>query len=635
MRLLPKFALLSIGVAAVPLAIAGYSSIRVSQAALRDALERHEVLLARQISEYVSSHLSNLQATVSVETRILDLTRVGGTLPTAEALRKFLQLVYHQSDDFSVVALLDTAGKAVVPAAFQSVPQRNDSFGTHEIISAEDVALLPKHVPVDEALRDGSAVGSIFLAGSAHVPHVVLAVRYQGLPDEDPRIIVAAASLRRIAEHLASLSTVDRDIVLLDRKSRIVVSGHAEGAKPLEAKRLPQGQPGELPTAGFVAEYESRGHAVIGAYVPALALGLGVVVERWVESALRPARRLTWTTIYWVGVAAFVAAVVGAALARSLATRVGTLVQGARHIAQGKLDDEIEVASNDELGELAKAFNSMASSLSAARSEILLRTEEIQSWNITLEKRVEEKTKELRDAQDLLLRSRSLAAIGSLGAGVAHEINNPLTGVLGLAQILLADLPEAHPARPLVQDIEEQAVRIQGIVANLLRFSQKQSGEHFRPFDLSQVVEDALELCGPKTLADANITVVKHVPKPSPPIRGSALQLQAAIIQLIQNARAAMDSGGTLTLETTRPEDKLLRLRVSDTGRGIKPEQLSRIFDPFFTTKAQRTDTGIGLSMVHKIIEDHGATIRVESQVGQGTTFWLTFPISEGASLLA
>jgi signal transduction histidine kinase len=635
MKLLPKFALLSIGVAAVPLAIAGYSSIRVSQAALREAIEGHEVLLARQISEYVSSHLSNLQATMSVETRILDLTRVGGALPTAEALRKFLQLVYHQSDDFSVVALLDTEGQPLVPAAFQSVAPRNDSFGTHEIVPAADVARLPGHVPVEAVLREGSAVGSIFVAGSTHIPHVVLATRYQGLADEDPRIIVAAVSLRRIAAHLASLSSVDRDIVLLDRESRTVASGRAAGSTPLEPKRLPQGKPGSLPSTWFVAEYPSHDHAVVGAYVPTPAFGLGVVVERWVESALQPARRLTWTTIYWVGVAAFVAAVVGAALARSLASRVGTLVQGSRHIAQGKLDAEIEVASNDELGELAKSFNSMASSLSAARSEILLRTVEIKGWNVTLEKRVEEKTKELRDAQDLLLRSRSLAAIGSLGAGVAHEINNPLTGVLGLAQILMADLPEGHPARPLVKDIEEQAARIQGIVANLLRFSQKQSGEHFRPFDLSEAIHDALELCGPKTLADAGIAVVKHIPSPSPPIRGNALQVQAAIIQLIQNARAAMDSGGTLTLETTRPEDKLLRLRVSDTGHGIKPEQLSRIFDPFFTTKAQRTDTGIGLSMVHKIIEDHGATIRVESQVGQGTTFWLTFPIAEGASLLA
>jgi signal transduction histidine kinase len=129
--------------------------------------------------------------------------------------------------------------------------------------------------------------------------------------------------------------------------------------------------------------------------------------------------------------------------------------------------------------------------------------------------------------------------------------------------------------------------------------------------------------------------VVTRVPRPSPLIRGSALQIQAALIQLIQNARSAMEKGGTLILETTRPEDRLLRLRVTDTGHGIKPEQLSRIFDPFFTTKAQHTDTGIGLSMVHKIVEDHGGSIRVESQLGQGTTFWLTFPIAEGASLLA
>jgi len=254
MKLLPKFALLSIGVAAVPLAIAGYSSIRVSQAALREAIYGHEVLLARQISEYVSSHLSNLQSTLSVETRILDLTRVGGALPTAQALRKFLQLVYHQSDDFSVVALLDTEGQPVVSAAFQSVAPRNDSFGTHEIVSAEDVAQLPGHVSVEAVLRDGSAVGTIFVAGSAHVPHVVLAVRYQGVADEDPRIIVAAVSLRRIADHLASLSSIDTDILLLDRESRTVASGRALGAARPEPKRLPQGKPGSLPSEWFVAE---------------------------------------------------------------------------------------------------------------------------------------------------------------------------------------------------------------------------------------------------------------------------------------------------------------------------------------------------------------------------------------------
>jgi signal transduction histidine kinase len=365
------------------------------------------------------------------------------------------------------------------------------------------------------------------------------------------------------------------------------------------------------------------------------AFMLGVVVERSLEAALRPARRLSWTTAYWVGVAAFVAAVVGAALARSLSTRVGSLLRGSQDIAQGKLDMRLDVSSNDELGELAKSFNAMASSLDAARMEITKQTKQIMAWNESLEGRVTDKTKELREAQDLLLRSRSLAAIGSLGAGVAHEINNPLTGVLGLAQLTLADLPTDHPAYAMVQDIEEQALRIQGIVSNLLRFSQRQGGEDFRILNIASILDDAIELCGAQNLADAKIQIVKRVASTSPPVRGNALQLQAAFIQLIQNAVAAMEGGGTLTLETTLPERKLLRLRISDTGRGISSDHLPRIFDPFFTTKTQRTDTGIGLSVVHKIIEDHGGNIRVESEVGSGATFWVTFPIDTGASHLA
>jgi hypothetical protein len=176
-KLLPKFALLSIGVAAVPLAIAGYSSIRVSQAALREAIGGHEVLLARQIAEYVSSQLGNLRATMAVETRILDLTRVGGDLPREEALRKFLHLIYHQSDDFSIVAMLDKSGKPIVPSAFQTTAPRNDSFGVHDLVSAEDAARLTALVPVEQTVHDGSAVGPILIAGNENTPHVVLAVR--------------------------------------------------------------------------------------------------------------------------------------------------------------------------------------------------------------------------------------------------------------------------------------------------------------------------------------------------------------------------------------------------------------------------------------------------------------------------
>jgi two-component system NtrC family sensor kinase len=634
MKLLPKLALFSIGVAAVPLAIAGYSSIRVSQSALREAIEGHEVLLARQIAEYVSSQLGNLRATMAVETRILDLTRVDDALPSGEVLRKFLQLVYHQSDDFSVVALLDKEGEPIVPSAFQSVVPRNDSYGDHEVVSEADAARLPVMVPVTQVLRDGAAVGPILVAGAAHSPHVVLAIRYDGPDEQGPRIIAAAVSLRRIADHLATLSTRDRDILLLDREARVIVSGRSVGPPSFEPKQFAHGPEHALPESWFVAGYESAGHPVIGAYVPAPAFKLGVVVERWEEAALRPARLLGWTTLYWVGIAAFVAALVGAAFARSLSGRVRSLLRGSQDIAQGKLDMRLDIASDDELGDLAKSFNAMAGSLDAARSEITQQTREIMDWNESLERRVEGKTKELREAQDLLLRSRALAAIGSLGAGVAHEINNPLTGVLGLAQLALADLPPDHPQYSMMRDIEEQALRIQGIVANLLRFSQRQGGEGFKILNMAAILDDALELCGTQNLAAADIQVVKRVAGTSPPVLGNALQLQAAFIQLIQNAVASMEAGGTLTLETTLPEAKLFRVRVSDTGRGIRPEHLSRIFDPFFTTKAQPTDTGIGLSVVHQIIEGHGGTIRVESTVGSGTTFWVTFPIHLKASTL-
>lgn len=634
MKLLPKFALLSIGVAVVPLAIAGYSSARISQGALRQAIEEHELMVARQVAEFVSNHLGNLQATLAIETRVLDLTGQGSSAPSPELLRKFLQFVYHQNDDFSAVAALDVRGESIVPPAWQQAPRAQAAFGNHEAMRSEDLVLFKRLTPILDVLQEGTGIGPVFLAGSAHKPHTLLAVKVEpAAPQEEPQVIAAQISLRRMDGYLATLASPDSEILLLDRESRVVAS--SAGTRRLSPKPVPAARAKTLPHQEMIAEYRDGGRLVIGAYAPASAYRMGVLVERSLESALSPVRRLGWATVYWMSISALVAAVVGAALARTLSGRVGALAQGARRIAQGKLDTQLEVPSRDELGELAQAFNAMATSLDAARHEILRQTDEIVVWNQTLERRVEEKTKELREAQDLLLRSRSLAAIGSLGAGVAHEINNPLTGVLGLAQLLLSDLPEDHPARPMVTDIVTQATRIQGIVSNLLRLAQKQAREDFQPLDLSRVVDDALELCGLQALSEAGVQVVRRIPSPSPPIRGSAVQLQAALIQLIQNAQGAMGGGGTLTLETSAPEPKILRLRVCDTGRGIKPEVLPRIFDPFFTTKERRTDTGIGLSVVHKIIEDHGGTIRVESEVGRGTTFWLTFPIDQGASHLA
>jgi signal transduction histidine kinase len=332
----------------------------------------------------------------------------------------------------------------------------------------------------------------------------------------------------------------------------------------------------------------------------------------------------------WILLSVIVGSLAARIFARRLAGRVAALASGSNQIAAGNLAIRIPEAGADELAELAGSFNKMAGALDAARGKITQQTNEIVAWNQTLEKRVEDKTAELRQAQDLILRSRSLSALGELGAGVAHEINNPLTGVLGIVQLLIADLPAGHPALPLLDDLEREALRIRKIVQNMLRLAHRQTGEDAVAVDITRALDDAIELCGPSELANEGIEVVRKY-EPTPPVRASVTALQEAFIQLVQNGRSAMKAGGKLTLEIRPVEDRLVRVIVSDTGTGISPDNLPRIFDPFFTTKAGEPGAaGLGLSFVHRIVEDNGGTIQAESTLNAGTKFTLTFPADAG-----
>jgi len=270
----------------------------------------------------------------------------------------------------------------------------------------------------------------------------------------------------------------------------------------------------------------------------------------------------------------------------------------------------------------------MATRLRTQRDEIL-------DWNRTLEARVAEKTRELAQAQELLLRSQKLAAIGELGAGMAHEINNPLAGVLGVAQLALLDFPEGDPRREAFQDIERQALRIKEIVGNLLRFAQEERGEgEATRVDVSAVLDGALQLVGPNALEQRGIYIEKNIAAPLPAVRGVPQQLQEAFVQILTNARNAMPQGGKLAIEASQQNGKLVTIRIADTGHGIKPEHLERIFDPFFTTKSEWGATGLGLSIVHRIVEAHGGKIAVESNVGRGAIFTMTLPADAGGPQL-
>jgi two-component system, NtrC family, sensor kinase len=233
--------------------------------------------------------------------------------------------------------------------------------------------------------------------------------------------------------------------------------------------------------------------------------------------------------------------------------------------------------------------------------------------------------------EESLQQSEKLSSIGLLAAGVAHEVNTPLTGVSSYTQMLLGMIPETDPKHALLKKVQKQTERAANIAGNLLNFSRAGNGNgtEFGEIDVNKILDDTLQLLEPQ-LRKSRVEIVKNYAQRPPKIYGSAGKLQQVFTNLILNARDAMFDGGTITLTTSLDEvEEAVVIAVADTGTGIEPENLGKIYDPFFTTKGVGMGTGLGLAVSYGIVQEHAGTIAVESEVGRGTTFRLEFPVAE------
>jgi two-component system NtrC family sensor kinase len=300
------------------------------------------------------------------------------------------------------------------------------------------------------------------------------------------------------------------------------------------------------------------------------------------------------------------------------------LVAGTRRIAQGDLDTRIEVTTQDELGHLAEAFNHMTSDLREAR-------EEANRWSQELEHKVVEKTAELGRAQKQVMLMDKMASLGKLAATVAHELNNPLGGILNYAKLVervVRDetLDEAGRQEVIryLGAIQQESRRSGDIVRNLLLFARPVQA-HLASVKLSVIIDRSLLLLRHR-MEMAQVVCEYQAPADDDSLWCDADQLQQVMVALLVNAIEAMEEGGgTLRVAVTCSPDQVA-LVIADSGVGIPDTAVAHIFEPFFSTKAKESGVGLGLAIVFGIVQSHAGTIEVKSQPGRGTTFTVKLP---------
>jgi len=363
---------------------------------------------------------------------------------------------------------------------------------------------------------------------------------------------------------------------------------------------------------------------------------LGVVdVALRLDPVQAQTRTITLQTVLWtvfeVGIGA---AFVILFTRRFVATPIQQLIEGTKAVSAMDLDQHIEITRrSQELDELVDSFNRM-------RERLKLAVAELNEMQQTLECKVEERTQQLQTAQRKLLQSDRLASLGQLAASVAHEINNPVSGVLNLSMLLErlmvnGSYPPGREAdfRKYLGLISSETARVGRIVSDLLAFSRRSKPQR-APADVNKLVRTTLGLADHK-LKMINAEVVLALQENLPQVECDASQIQQVILNLILNGAQAMQphGGGKLTIRTALlPNHEEVELCVQDTGEGIAPENLSKIFDPFFTTKADGKGVGLGLAVLYGIVKAHDGEVEVTSKRNEGTTFTVTLPLKSQKS---
>ncbi len=565
-----------------------------------------------------------------------------------ETLRRLLGRVQREFA-LDILTITDETGKVVARA------RRPESFGddqsqdpllsrafSHEVVTATEI------VPRAELLKEGED-----LAERAYlelIPTPKAAPRPEAREENGMMLKAAAPVLAEDGRLLGALYggiLLNRNYEIVDRVKDIVFKGEKYKDKEIGTVTIFQN---DLRISTNVTD--EAGRRAIGTrvsrevYEAVLVrgqpwIGRAFVVNHWYITAYEPIRNfrrdiigmlyvgmlekpyidlrnnvmLTFAGI--AGLCVIILLILLSVITSSIINPLQRMVLATQKIAQGDLNHKVDITFQDEIGKLAQSFNQMTENLKTANENLI-------QWGKTLEKRVEERTRELREMQDFLIQSEKLASLGKIAAGIAHEINNPLTSILINTHLMLEKLDKKQEFYENLSLIAEETSRCTQIVKGLLEFA-RQSPPQKVFTDINELIDRTTQLLENQA-SFQNVRIVKELDRTLPLLKLDRGKIQQVFWNLMVNACEAMPKGGQLSISTRLSSDKkFVEVRFIDTGIGIPKENIHKLFDPFFTTKA--SGTGLGLAISYGIIQQHQGWIEVKSEPGQGTMFMVSFPI--------
>lgn len=588
--------------AVLPFSASLYQSVGLHERALRRSLHREHETSAALASNATRDYFGHIRASLR--------TLIGETIDwqaLSPAEREgALWLAHGQFKSVAVAEL--RSGAAVVQAVALREPDPDDP--ARPALAPEDWAAFDAAVPpAGGELQIGAPVR---LRGGALIAPLVLDLGQQqrGLN------VALGIALDALCERIAQGAPAEGDVRLLDATGRQV----CHGAKVAKLENAPVSLGRLLHSSDESYEREQSGERLHGVAIAVLE-GWHLVVEQPAEVIARLTRSLRNRALLWLGIGAAAAVATGLWVAYSIKRPLERLMLGVKAIAAGNLEFRLDTTGRDEFGRLATAFNRMS-------GEIAERDREIQDWNTELKARVDQRSRQLEEAQEALLRSQKMAGLAALTAGMAHEMNNPLTGILGLTQVLAARVkkrPDQAQEQKVLDSIIVEAERMRRLLSEMSSLGQLGGQEGFQEVRVQPLVESVV-LSERSEAESREVELQVDCQDDGSRVFGDQKLLSRALAALVDNAlTAAPAQGGIIKVATECPKESWVKITVEDNGRGIDKEHLEKVFEPFYTTK-QGGGEGLGLAQVYQTVQAHGGRIELHSQSGQGTQLEIFLP---------